>query len=383
MKRDSIRTLIVVIAAVLAAGCRSHGKIRIEPITHLAIGQTVPLAAYEERRPFSLFKSAKAAAAERIDRQPVTAKWSVSDASIASVDPNGILTGKKPGSVIIKALMEDREATANVQVVTSLPAKQFLPQLSTHGTISTPNEIKLALGKEGVLRFHAGFDDPQDDVTLEQKALDQKMPWTFSYPKGTVELTTAAGMQVTGEVRTNQGGRVAFSVWSDDEGTYPISLQGKTLIIVGDSMAEGLAWFLRGKVEAAGGHFFNEPWDSSSTIGWQAARRMTELVERYKPDIVFIALGSNEITVPNVGARASAVKQISEEMGDRPGYWIGPPSWKPDKGIVHVIEENFRPGHFYNANDLNVPRRKDGAHPTRDGFKTWADLVWDWYARTG
>jgi lysophospholipase L1-like esterase len=310
-------------------------------------------------------------------------QWSVSDASIASVEANGRLTGKKAGLVTIKGAIEDREATATVQVVTTLPTKQFLPRLCTEGTISSPNEVKLAFGKDRVIKFHAGFDNPQDDVTVDQKALDQKLPWSFSYPGGTVELTGAASRQVTGEVRNNRGGKVAFSVWSDDEGAYPISLQGKTFILVGDSMAEGLAWTLRGKVKDAGGNFFSEPTYSSTTISWQADRRMTELVERYKPDIIFIALGSNEVIVPNVGSRASAVKQITEEMGDRPCYWIGPPSWRPDLGIVHVIEENFRPGRFYNSNDLKVPRRKDGAHPTPDGFKTWADLVWDWYGKIG
>ncbi len=110
---------------------------------------------------------------------------------------------------------------------------------------------------------------------------------------------------------------------------------------------------------------------------------MATLVAKYNPDIIFLALGSNEVIVPNVGSRASAIKDISAEMGDRTAYWIGPPSWRPDEGIVHVIETNFRPGHFYNSNDLKVPRRKDGAHPTPEGFKIWADLVWDWYARTG
>jgi hypothetical protein len=32
---------------------------------------------------------------------------------------------------------------------------------------------------------------------------------------------------------------------------------------------------------------------------------------------------------------------------------------------------------------LKVPRRADGAHPTREGFELWANLVWDWYSRTG
>jgi hypothetical protein len=218
---------------------------------------------------------------------------------------------------------------------------------------------------------------------LEQPAPDQKLPWTLNYPQGTVELASAAGMQVTGEVRSNQRGKVPFSVWSDDEGVYPVSLQGKTFILIGDSMAEGLAWYLRSKVEAAGAKFYSEPWYSSTTIGWQADHRMANLVAKYNPDIIFLALGSNEVIVPNVGGRASAVKDITAEMGDRTAYWIGPPSWRPDLGIVRVIEANFRPGHFYNSNDLKVPRRKDGAHPTPEGFKTWADLVWDWYARTG
>src|SRR5713226_7601662 len=201
-----VSVVSVVFVALLAAGCRSHGKIRIQPITHLGIGQTAPLAAYEEQRPFSLFRSAQATSNEPVTRNRVIAKWSISDTSIASVDDNGTLTGKKPGAVVVKGVWEDREAERNVQVVTSVPAK-FLPQLSTQGAISTPNDLKLALGKDQMLRFHAGFDNPKDDVTFEQKAPDQKLPWTFNYPNGTVELTAAAGRQVSGEVRSNQGGK--------------------------------------------------------------------------------------------------------------------------------------------------------------------------------
>src|SRR5258706_9296028 len=160
MNRNILLILCIIFLALAASGCRSHGKIRIQPITHLAVGQSAPLAAYEEKQPFSPFRST---AGQPITRSPVTATWSVSDPAIASVDANEILSGHKPGTIVIKSGWEDRDATTTVQVVGSLPAK-FLPQLSSQGNISMPNEIRLSLGKDRQLRFHASFDNPQDDV---------------------------------------------------------------------------------------------------------------------------------------------------------------------------------------------------------------------------
>ena len=37
----------------------------------------------------------------------------------------------------------------------------------------------------------------------------------------------------------------------------------------------------------------------------------------------------------------------------------------------------------YNANDLQVPRGPDKIHPTRKGFETWTELIWNWYAGLG
>ena len=181
----------------------------------------------------------------------------------------------------------------------------------------------------------------------------------------------------------NTGGVASFTVWSDDDGIYPVSLKEKTVVLIGDSMAEGLGWFLRGKIEAAGGRYIIEPWQSSTICGWESGR-LKEVIERDKPDILFISLGSNELFIKNPEqTRAPLIRQLTKDIGDLPAYWIGPPSWKPDNGLVRVIQENFQPEHFYDSNDLKVPRRGDGAHPTREGFETWANLVWDWYASIG
>jgi hypothetical protein len=165
------------------------------------------------------------------------------------------------------------------------------------------------------------------------------------------------------------------------EGASAVSLAGKSVLLVGDSMAEGLRPSLQQRVEAAGGRFFGEPWQSSTIIGWQGSGRLREMIERYRPDVVFISLGSNELEARKPEARAPLIKQMVAELGQRPAYWIGPPSWKEDRGLLRVIEENFQPGHFYNASNLQVPRQRDGKHPTSEGFAQWTQLIWAWYEK--
>lgn len=379
-KKLALLMSAVLVAAALAAGCKSsHGTLRLQPLTHVAVGQSAPLAAYEEKKPTGFFGGAKEGP---ITRSPVTAKWTSSDPTVATVDDAGKLTALKAGKVTVKAVWEGTETATDVQVVPRLQAK-YVPQLSAKGSATVPTEMTLSFAKDRSLKMQARFDQTANDFTIDAKAPDQQLPWSFPYSKGTVEITAAAGKQVTGTVKASDGGTIDFTVWSNEDGVYPISLKGKTFIIIGDSMAEGLAWTMREKIEKAGGKFFSEPYYSSTTVKWADEHRMAQMMEKYKPDIVWITLGSNEVIVPGVEGRASAVKTITEEIGDRPAYWIGPPSWKPDKGIVKVIESNFRPGYFYNSNDLKVPRNRDGAHPTKDGFKTWVELLWAWYAEVG
>jgi lysophospholipase L1-like esterase len=377
--KSKLKFLLLFLVAGVATSCSKHGNIRVVAVSQLGVGQSVTLSAYEEQRPSHLLRSATPD--EPITRNPVEPVWSVSDPEIATVDQSGVLHGQKPGQVAVKAVWETSEYSQNVQVLPELRAK-VLPQLTVDGQLSMPKDLHLTLGKDRSLQLKASFDSASDDLTVNVTAPDSKLPWSFPFGKGTLEITDAKGHAILGTVKVNNGGALKFAVWSEGDGTYPISLQGKTVLVVGDSMSDGLAWFMKGKVEDAGGKFIGNAWNSSSTIGWADSHKMREFIEQYQPDIVFIALGSNEVEVPKVESRGAAVKQISDEMGDRPGYWIGPPSWVPDKGIVQVIESNFRPGHFYNANDLKVPRRGDGKHPNRDGFKIWVDLIWDWYAKT-
>lgn len=386
--RPHFALLYAAILAALFSACQQTVKreilrIGIDRVTHIAVGQSTQLSAYQEYTQQSgEIGVVHAASTDAAHREAIAPRWSISDSSLATVNEDGTLTAMKPGRVTVRSVWKNYEAVTTVEVVRNL-AVSHLPKLSTQGTNCKPQSVVLSLAPDRALKFHLSFADGNcPKVAVETSAPEQPLPWKFDFPGGALELTAARGMAVNGEVRLG-GGQVSFTVWSEGDGTYPISLTNKTILLTGDSMAEGIGWSMREKVEAAGGRLIVQPWYSSTTIGWQGEGRIKEYIERYYPDIIFIALGSNEIFTTDMEARARAVRGITADIGEVPAYWIGPPSWKPDKGIVRTIEENFLPGHFYNSNDLVVPRRRDGAHPTVEGYVTWTELIWDWYARIG
>src|SRR5437868_7478955 len=387
--RPQLIVLCTVAAIFLLSSCgkkSAHDVLRIgiaRTVTHIAVGQKSRLTAYEEYREGGAdVDTASAASVRDFLRASIsTAKWTVSDEQLASIGEDGTFTALKPGRVTLKVSWDGRDATTTMEVVKSLPVGP-LPKVETKGARCAPQGVGLSLTQEErKLNFNLIFDGDCLDVSVESSAPEKSLPWEFPFNGGTIQLTSAQGPVVSGKVRMNAGGEVNFTVWADGDGAFPLSLQNKSVLLVGDSMAEGVGPWLKKKVEEAGGRFIDGHERSSTIIFWQEGGKLREKLAEYRPDIVFIALGSNEIFLEKPEVRAPLIQQMVSEIGARPAFWIGPPSWKPDKGLVHVIEENFQPGHFYNSNDLKVPRAGDGKHPTAQGYGIWTDLVWNWYAR--
>ncbi len=354
-------------------------------LTHIAVGQTAHLTAYEEYRERinNDVETVSAAPAHDLLRAPVEARWSVSDPSLASVSEDGTLTALNPGRVMLKGVWNGLETSTTVEVVEQLPVGR-LPDLAVRGEKCAPQGIDLRLDADRTLIFRLSFDDQRcHDVTVEANAPAAPLPWNFSFNGGSLQLTSARGLVVDGMVRVRDGSEVSFKVWSDGTGAYPVALENRTVLLIGDSMAAGLAPFLKKRVEAEGGRFLAEPEQSSTIIWWQGSGRLRKLLAEHQPDIVFIALGSNELFMRQPELRSPVIKRMVEEMDGRPAYWIGPLSWKPGAGLLRVIEENFQSGHFYNSDDLKAPRGTDGKHPTPQGYEQWTEFVWNWYSRAG
>jgi lysophospholipase L1-like esterase len=387
--RPHLVLFLLVLAVTLTNACqrapkRNVLKINIaRNVTHVAVGHSAHLAAYQEYRDESNDPDAVSAAPapHGIHHEAVNARWSVSDARLASVSEDGTLTALKPGRVTVKSNWESYEDSATIEVVKNLPVDS-LPQLGSRGLQCAPQSIALGLDADRALHFQLSFDEAGcRDIELKAIAPDGPLPWEFDVGAGKLELTRARGPVISGAAHLDGGGEVSFTVWSDGAGAFPVSLAGKSVLLVGDSMAEGIGPHLQKRVEAAGGRFINGQERSSTIVWWQGSGKLRELLLKHQPDIVFIALGSNEIFIEQPELRVPLIKAMVGELGTRPAFWIGPPSWKPDKGLVNVIDENFQTGHFYNSNALKVPRAPDGKHPTAQGYHYWTDLIWNWYAR--
>ena len=157
-----------------------------------------------------------------------------------------------------------------------------------------------------------------------------------------------------------------------------IDTSSQRILLTGDSMAEGLYLAFR-SYASYNNHFLKgRIWYSSLTIQWSKTDSLERLIEIYKPTIVIFTLGANELFRTDIYDREKDIQDIIAQAGDTPFIWVGPPNWKDDTGINKIIERNMPPNTFFLSKDLEFERERDGAHPTRESSRVWADTIANW-----
>ncbi len=147
------------------------------------------------------------------------------------------------------------------------------------------------------------------------------------------------------------------------------------ILILGDSMIEGLLPRLA-DYAAENGHSLNAViWYGSRTIDWANSSRLTEVLAAARPTFVIIALGSSELKVRDVEKRAVAVERMLHRIGSSKVLWIGPPNWTTDTGINALLERTLGSGRFFRSAELHFERKRDGIHPTLGSSERWLDAV--------
>ncbi len=164
----------------------------------------------------------------------------------------------------------------------------------------------------------------------------------------------------------------------------PMDTTAKNILFIGDSMLEGLAPRLAKYCDKNGHKLVEVIWYSSSTLCWGETARLTELINKYHPNYIFVCLGANELYVPDIkNARRPYLKKMLAEMGDIPYVWIGPPNWDKDTGINDLLARELGKGCFYLSANDKFERSRDGAHPTRESAHKWMDRVIKWIDANG
>jgi lysophospholipase L1-like esterase len=162
----------------------------------------------------------------------------------------------------------------------------------------------------------------------------------------------------------------------------------KVVLHLGDSMVGGyggLTKALEGKFKGLGAHFVAD-WEVSVSIStFDHRQHLQELLTKHAPDLVILTLGANDVFVPFPSSLASNVQSIARKMsaGGRTCFWMAPPVWKKDTGIVAVIKKNASPCKVFDASYMRIGRAGDGIHPTDRGGADWADAFYAFYRGTG
>ena len=159
--------------------------------------------------------------------------------------------------------------------------------------------------------------------------------------------------------------------------------KGTRVLQIGDSFAAALGGELSKLFKDAGVRSTLEYKTASYIPNWSYEGDVPKFVSNYRPDLVLITLGANEIEIPKPEERIKPIKHLVSSLGGRPCVWIAPPLWKPDTGLLQVIRDNVAPCRYLDSNALvhDLPRGKDKIHPNPEGRQIWAKIVFDWLAR--
>ncbi len=147
------------------------------------------------------------------------------------------------------------------------------------------------------------------------------------------------------------------------------------ILILGDSMIEGLLPRLA-DYGAHNGHSVDAViWYGSRTSDWGRGSRLSEILRSSRPTFVFVVVGSSELRVQNVEKRTAVIERMLRDFGDAKLIWVGPPNWTKDTGINALIERLVGSGRFFRSAELEFERKKDGIHPTLRSSQRWMDAV--------
>lgn len=156
----------------------------------------------------------------------------------------------------------------------------------------------------------------------------------------------------------------------------------KNIFLFGDSMTLNIALRMAQYARQNGHKFHAVNWDSSNTKLWAQTDTLDFYLKEYKPDYIFISLGSNEVYFKDPTSRQPYVEKILRKIDTIPYVWIGPPNWNEDTGINKMLEKLCVKNAFFSSEGIELRRKSDHIHPTRSASVIWTDSLMRWLPKS-
>lgn len=150
----------------------------------------------------------------------------------------------------------------------------------------------------------------------------------------------------------------------------------KRILVAGDSMTGALGLALASRFRPIHVEVLRDTWVSVGIGTYAKSSRFAERLQSVDPDLVLVVLGANDAEIPHPTSLVPSIHRIVELTKGRACYWIGPPMWKQDRGIVDVLQAHTERCVFVDSRNLRL-KRKDGIHPSLEGARTWAEHLWN------
>lgn len=158
------------------------------------------------------------------------------------------------------------------------------------------------------------------------------------------------------------------------------------IMLIGDSMAQGMLPHFRGLAEDSGLSYIGAGLPGTRIDQWTSSQWLRQKLTEFKPSHVLISLGTNDaftnLSPSTVRKNAEDLLAVIQESGAHP-IWIGAPQLPAtysgnnlNEGILETIH-NVAP-YYFASEDYEIPRGPDNLHPSAGGYAGWAGAVWNW-----
>ncbi|HEX4474260.1 MAG TPA: SGNH/GDSL hydrolase family protein [Polyangiaceae bacterium] len=156
---------------------------------------------------------------------------------------------------------------------------------------------------------------------------------------------------------------------------------GTTVLHIGDSFAGALGIDLDQEFKARGVRGVLKYETATYIPTWASNKDLDQYLTSFHPDLVLITLGANELTVPDPKVRIPTIHRLVARLGGRPCVWVAPPLWKGARPVLlDTIRQSAAPCLYLDSGALvpDLPRMRDGIHPSMPARKEWAKAVIEW-----